>query len=245
MLIEILVLAKSFKTGGYCVGGVQVVVGDDGRRSLTDRWIRPVTMTAAGEQKGCMAVSVCNDFSVFDVIELNLAPAEITPGQPENYLMLDNTVRQIAHLSRLECLNNFIDSSEPLWSDSQASRDDQISPNTLSAYPKQSSLRLIQPGNLVFTLELDCQNGEYRKHIFESFSFAGKAYHRIKVTEPAITKIFKNQFPASLGVSLQKRLLNEDRYWLTLSLTPEFMGYHYVLVASVIDQSGYINRTYG
>ncbi|QSR34197.1 hypothetical protein CFI10_04210 [Marinobacterium iners] len=242
---EILVLAKSCKTGGYCVGGIELVLGDDGRKYLSNTWIRPVTVTEEGQHQGCLDKHLCTGFSVFDIIEINAVPAEYIPGQPENWLLQDTRIRKVTTLSQLDVINCLAQRNVSIWSDDRTVRDDQISPAAAASVAQCHSLMVIQPENLTFTLEVEQMPYGLRKRISASFMHAGKSYNRIKVTDPAITKVFCNQFPAAPGVQYQKQLRNRDRYWVTLSLSPEFMGNHYVLAAAILDHSGYLNRSYG
>lgn len=242
MLKQILVLAKSYKTGGYCVGGLELVVESDGQRYITKNWIRPVTIAENGEHKGCLPHSICSEFNVFDVIELDLIPADPIFGQPENYLIQDLRIQKVDCLEVIDCLRHFEKHNLMPWHDTRTVRDDQISSEALAAESPYCSLMLIQPENLVFTLTLDLN---FKRKLYASFTYQGKAYQRIPVTEPALLKLFKNQYPLATGSSYDLVLRNADAYWLTLSLTPEFLGHHYMLVAGVLDHCGYLNRSYG
>ncbi len=242
---EILVLAKSCKTGGYCVGGIELVLGDDGRKYLSNTWIRPVTVTEEGQHQGCLDKHLCTGFSVFDIVEINAVPAEYIPGQPENWLLQDTRIRKVTTLSQFDVINMLAQQAGSIWSDDCTYRDDQVSPAAVVSAAQQHSLMVIQPENLTFTLEVEQKPYGLRKRVSASFTHAGKFYSNIKVTDPAVSKVFCNQFPAAPGVQYQKQLRNQDQYWMTLSLSPEFMGNHYVLAAAILDHSGYLNRRYG
>lgn len=245
MLKEMLVLAKSWKNGGYCVGGIELTRGNDGCKYLSDNWLRPVTSTRDGKHQGDLPKPVCEHFSVFDIIEIDVEPASCTPGQPENWLLKDQRIRKLSRLFRMDGIYWLVQQAGKVWFDVSTMRDDQVSCNTVLSACAQRSLMVIQPQDLFLTLEVEPNSYGLRKRVYASFSYEGRAYQRIPLTDPAIAKVFCNQFPAQPGVQYQKQLRNQDRYWLTLSLSPEFRGNHYILVAAVLDHSGYLNRRYG
>jgi len=242
---EILVLAKSWKTQGYCVAGVEVVRAADGKPRVGKDWLRPVTIAEDGKHHGCLPKHLCGDFRVFDIIDMELAHAETVCAQPENYLLRRPQIRKVASPSRLEAVGKVARNDACIWFDARTARDDQVSARVARCFTASGSLMLVQPENLTLSLEL--VNGSYgvRNRIHASFFYAGREYRRITVTEPAVFKVFRNQFPKEPGDRVEKRLRNGDGYWLTLSLSPEFNGNHYVLVAGVLDQTGYMNRVYG
>ena len=242
MLKQILVLAKSKKMGGCCIAGLELVVDLDGQRFISSNWIRPVTIAENGEHKGCLPHSICSSFKVFDVIEIDLISAAPVFGQPENFLLNNLNISKVDSLDKFDCLKHFAKHNLTPWQDTRTVRDDQISPEALAAETSHCSLMFIQPENLVFTLTLDFN---LKKKLYASFTYQDKAYQRIPVTEPAFERLFKNEYPRVTGSSHDLTLRNGDAYWLTLSLTPEFMGHHYMLVAGVIDHFGYLNRSYG
>ncbi|WP_417533698.1 dual OB domain-containing protein [Marinobacterium stanieri] len=242
---EILVLAKSNKNGGYCVGGIELVCGDHGQKHLSNNWVRPVMVADDGAHQGCLPKQLCSGFKVFDIIKIDVVPAASILGQPENWLLQNQKIRKVATLSQTDVVRGLARKADSIWSDSSTWRDDQVSHAAVVAAEPQQSLTVIQPQDLILTLEVEQESYGLRQRVFASFTHAGKSYQRITVTDPAIKRVFRNQFPTVPGVQYQKTLHNRDRYWLTLSLSPEWMGNHYVLAAAVLDHTGYLNRNYG
>lgn len=243
---EILVLAKSYKTGGFCIAGVEVDKGTDGQRRLTRRWIRPVSRQN-GTTSGSIPSVACSNFSVFDLIGIDLEKHQPMAGQPENWQWPESAIHTLAPKPDRRVLHQLANCSAAIWHDPSTARDDQISaPHTISM-GIEHSLMLIAPQNLVFSLELQRFGNEVRKRIFVSFTHNGQTYRRIAVTDPAIFRVFTNQFPIAIGACARKRLHHGDNYWLTLSLSPCFgkTPCHYIIAAAVIDHTGYLNRTYG
>lgn len=239
---ELLLLAKSFKHGGYCLAGCEIVRDDNGNAYLTHHWVRPVTKGQLGTSCGAVPADWCQAVSVLDVIEVEFEHQSPIIGQPENWLMKPNSIRKLYSFSNLPALRPLSVDCAPLWQDC-AVRDDQIRPAI--AEMAQASLTLISPQNLSFSLELkEHSSDKLSRKIYASFIHNGHRFDRIKVTDPALYRLFKNQFPNVIGQTVYRNLRHGDQYFLTMSLSPFFNGFHYVLVAAVIDQTGYLNRTY-
>lgn len=240
---EILVLAKSWKQGGFCVAGLEVRTRADGSKSLTRNWIRPVCASANSEYTGALPKVWCDSFGILDCIDLKLdrhVPAET---QPENWLLRSAPVKGVYSLSDVLLLGN-IAANDALWTDAETLRDDQIGAAAVTGIAKRS-LVLIQPRELKFRLLLrETQTGVKRK-ILVSFMHNGHRYRDISITDPAIGKIYSRQFPQRPGETVVTTLNHGDNYFLTLSLSPRFIdGYHYMVGATVIDHTGYLNRNY-
>ena len=244
---HMLVLAKSFKAGDFCVAGLEVGNSVNGHQVLKRNWLRPVSANSSNECIGPIPKGACEDFRVGDVVQLDLVAPRPIIAQPENWLWRESNIRLTRSNVNPQVLRPFANSVEPIWFDPATERDDQISTSYAKSQEIDSSLMLVAPQNLVFTLELSRTAKGLRKRIFASFVHQGQAFQRIPVTDPSVCAVFCNQFPSVPGTVVQKTLNHNDNYWLTLSLSLEFgtPAHHYVLVAAVIDHTGYLNRAYG
>jgi len=244
---HMLVLAKSFKAGDFCVAGLEVGNSVNGHQVLKRNWLRPVSANSSDECIGPIPKGACDNFRVGDVVQLDLVAPRPIIAQPENWLWRESNIRLTRSSVNPQVLRPFADTAEPIWFDPATKRDDQISASYAKSQEIDSSLMLVAPQNLVFTLELSQMATGTRKRIFASFVHKGQAFQRIAVTDPAVCAVFCNQFPSVPGAWVQKTLNHNDNYWLTLSLSPAFgtPAHHYVLVAAVIDHTGYLNRKYG
>lgn len=240
---ELLVLAKSQKPGGFCVAGVEIEKSAEGQRNLTSNWIRPVVDKPGEGKIGSIPYAACEGFFVFDVINVELAEHCPEPGQPENWLWSGADLNKVVTIPNHDILGGLANHDEDIWFDDHTHRDDQISLIYEHNQGIDRSLMMVQPEQLSFKLELQDEN---KKKIFASFIHKGKKLEHIPVTDPILHRLFARQFPTDIGESVVKTLKHGDRYWLTMSLTPRFtaMECHYVLVAAVIDQTGYLNRNY-
>ncbi|MFA5631703.1 MAG: hypothetical protein WC997_09340 [Porticoccaceae bacterium] len=242
---DILILAKSHKNGGFCVAGVEVNTNGSNQRSLTRRWIRPVC-NDGGQTSGALPSESCRDFSVLDVVRFDLEKHSPMTGQCENWQWPSSAIRTVSTLPDQRVLGHLADRCGDIWHDSATPRDDQVSAQRVLAEHIEHSLMMITPLDLVFSLERQKTLTGVRKRVYCSFTHNGKTYRRIAVTDPVIFRVFSNQFPATMGTTIHKRLRHGDGYWLTLSLSPCFgaSNYHYIVAATVIDHTGYLNRTY-
>jgi hypothetical protein len=248
---EILILAKSIKRGDCCIAGVEMENTAGGHRVLGHNWVRPVSESADGACSGAIPKAECDTFCVGDIVLVDLSrPAPIF-AQEENWIWAGTPFRKSGQLRDNRILSYLTNSAQQVWSDPATARDDQISEDAASQQNIGHSLMLVAPANLTFSLELKQTDYGLRKSIFASFVYQGKTYQRLAVTDPALRKVFFNQFPQSVGITVSKTLNHGDNYWLTLSLSPKFgpvcggPAHHYALVAAVIDHSGYLNRTFG
>lgn len=248
---EILILAKSAKHGGYCVAGVEVEQAAGGHRVLGNNWVRPVSELSDGTCSGAIPREMCDSFQVGDIVIADLKGHAPVVGQQENWVWAGTPFKSAGKVSDIRVLRYLTAPAQPIWFDVSTNRDDQVSECTVIRNGIGHSLMLVAPEDLVFSLEVEQTSYGLRKRIFATFSHQGKTFQRLVVTEPSLRKIFSNQFPREEGVTVSKRLNHKDSYWLTLSLSPKFSGtcggpaYHYLLVAAVIDHSGYLNRRYG
>lgn len=239
---EILVLAKSCKPKGYCVAGLEVVLDENTQEKHLGNWIRPVLPSAnQAESSGSVPAELCANFSVLNIVTVNLSNSTPTEYQPENWIAPHFRANDVMSLNSLKPLSHVCD-ERPVWFDDKTLRDDQVRQSTVAKNCSTQSLMFIQPENLQFTLSNDERHGP---KISVCFSYLDHTHKNLSVTDPAIKRLFKNQFPEQGGPTKSTSLFNADNYWLTLSLTPEYRGCRYVVVAAIVDHSGYINRNYG
>ena len=244
---HMLVLAKSYKRGGFCIAGIEVGYAANGGQVLKRNWLRPVAADYSDKCTEPMPKSVCGSFRVGDVVQLDLVAPRPMVAQPENWLWQGSDIHLAHRSANPIALQTIANSANSIWCDPATGRDDQISASYAKSQEIDSSLMLVAPQNLVLTLELSQTATGTRRRILASFVHKGQAFQRIAVTDPAVFAVFCNQFPSVPGAWVQKTLNHNDNYWLTLSLSPAFgtPAHHYVLVAAVIDHTGYMNRNYG
>jgi hypothetical protein len=239
-----IVLAKSYKEKGYCIAGKRLFRNPDGSFFSTGEWVRPVTNAQTMSGALYSQHIVCNqgeEVRTGDIICLKVWKSQGTTGQPENRLIADEAWEIVARGNERDLLG-LQDTPPTIWLDADRSSD-RVSPGYVQAGKVKQSLYFIKPENLKFTLRTESGTG--RKTISASFYYNGVQYSGLRVTCPAICKIFCKQFPEP-GCEEVRTLFKGDDYLLSLSLAPYYYnsGAHHKLVAGVFDFDGYLQRNY-
>ena len=210
-------LANSYKHGGRCIAGIEVVPQSDGSLGIVrhddgrPRWIRPVSMSANGEIPNHLAES----FKIFSLVKLT----DVEPCP-------DNAHTEDVHCTRMEIcpfelsptkdfLNQLIDTQH------QAIfyfRGKSIPTTIIDRL--DYSLMLIHPDNACAYCDEGRENSKYRM----KFTYNGSNYD-FPITDPVFLEQFKKN-PDSYA--------DLDGAYLVLSLGIAFEGFHYKLVATVL-----------
>ena len=210
-------LANSYKHGGRCIAGIEVVPQSDGSLGIVrhddgrPRWIRPVSMSANGEIPNHLAES----FKIFSLVKLT----DVEPCP-------DNAHTEDVHCTRMEIcpfelsptkdfLNQLIDNQH------QAVfyfRGKSIPTTIIDRL--DYSLMLIHPDNACAYCDEERENSKYRM----KFTYNGSNYD-FPITDPVFLEQFKKS-PDSYA--------DLDGAYLVLSLGIAFEGFHYKLVATVL-----------
>ena len=210
-------LANSYKHGGRCIAGIEVVPQADGSLDIVrhddgrPRWIRPVSMSANGEIPNHLAES----FKIFSLVKLT----DVEPCP-------DNAHTEDVHCTRMEIcpfelsptkdfLNQLIDTQH------QAVfyfRGKSIPTTIIDRL--DYSLMLIHPDNACAYCDEGRENSKYRM----KFTYNGSNYD-FPITDPVFLEQFKKS-PDSYA--------DLDGVYLVLSLGIAFEGFHYKLVATVL-----------
>ncbi len=210
-------LANSYKHGGRCIAGIEVVPQSDGSLGIVrhddgrPRWIRPVSMSANGEIPNHLAES----FKIFSLVKLT----DVEPCP-------DNAHTEDVHCTRMEIcpfelsptkdfLNQLIDTQH------QAIfyfRGKSIPTTIIDRL--DYSLILIHPDNACAYCDEGRENSKYRM----KFTYNGSNYD-FPITDPVFLEQFKKS-PDSYA--------DLDGVYLVLSLGIAFEGFHYKLVATVL-----------
>ena len=210
-------LANSYKHGGRCIAGIEVVPQSDGNLGIVHhddgrpRWIRPVSMSANGEIPNHLAES----FEIFSLVKLT----DVEPCP-------DKAHTEDVHCTRMEICpfelsptKNFL--NQLLDTQHQAIfyyRGKTIPAPIIDRL--DYSLMLIHPDNACAYCDEERENSKYRM----KFTYYGSNYD-FPITDP----IFLEQFKKS-----PESYADLNGVYLVLSLGLEFEGFHYKLVATVV-----------
>lgn len=210
-------LANSYKHGGRCIAGIEVVPQADGSLVIVrhddgrPRWIRPISMSANGEIPNHLAES----FKIFSLVKLY----DVEPCP-------DKAHSEDVHCSRMEIspfellptkafLNQLLDTQH------QAVfyyRGKAIPATIIDRL--DYSLMLIQPENVSAYCDEERENSKYRM----KFTYSGSNYD-FPITDPVFLEQFKKN---------PEKYNDLDGVYLVLSLGIEFEGFHFKLVATVV-----------
>lgn len=212
-MVQMVLLAKSWKNGEYCVGGIDL---------KTNRWIRLVTdneATHGAVSAKDLTTADGQEAGVLDVIEAPLVHACPTVIQPENYL-LDQT-RQIRIIRRMT-LDQVLAFHKPEGRSMvyyNALRS--VPESTMNAMRSHYSLIMIRVSDLTLHYEVNSQGKVKLKSSFD-YNSATRGmihYEHISVTDP---EYFGDDAPTEIGDAI-----------LVISLGEVFNGNHYKYVASI------------
>lgn len=211
-------LANSYKRGGRCVAGVEIVFDANGKIRFAwhlddDRpqWIRPIATTTYGEIPNYVAENI----KLLSIVKLyNVVPC---PNKPhtENvyYSKLEQCKYDLSNADSL--LNHLIDSTHQSIF---RNRGRAVSAETSTGI--DYSLMLIHVENACAYID---ENREKSKNRM-SFSYYGADYD-FPITDPIFLEEFKKE---------PECYANIPDVYLTISLGLEFEGWHHKLVAGVI-----------
>lgn len=214
-------LANSYKRGGRCIAGVEVVHNSDAgwmpvrNDDGIPRWIRPIAKTTYGEIPNFVGESI----KVFSIVKLT----DVVPC-PENahtenvyYSSIEQCDDTIAQKSSI--LNQLVDTKHhSLFHNSGRA----VSAEMLAGI--NYSLMLIQPDKASAYID---ENREKSKNRMK-FTYYGVVYD-FPITDPSFIECLKKN---------PDKFANINDVYLTLSLGLEFEGWHHKLVAGVIIPTG-------
>ncbi|CCF85218.1 DUF488 domain-containing protein [Nitrolancea hollandica] len=216
---RIVILANSFKHQGRCIAGRIVSVRPNGSLDVGD-WVRPVSELGTGQlsedhyrlQNGGLA-------KILDIVDVPCLKKQNDPVQPENWIVgMNNPWSRIGSLG-VARISNLVENPQNLWLEPEG-RTDRISARHVAIHPPKQSLYLLDLDEC--NIKRDARGG-YRLH----FTYNGTDYS-LKITDP----LFEPQFEArTVGRSEgpMKKVV------VCVSLGVLYEGYHYKLVASVIQ----------
>jgi hypothetical protein len=210
-------LANSYKHGGRCIAGIEVVPKTDGSIDIVrhddgrPRWIRPVSMSANGEIPNHLA----ENFKIFTLVKLT----DTVPCP-------DKAHTEDVHCSRMEIWTSELSPTKDLLEQLIDSKHQAVFYFKGKAIPTTMidrldySLMLIHPENAYAYCDEERENSKYRM----KFTYLGSNYD-FPITDPVFLDQFKknpNSYTDLNGV------------YLVLSLGLEFEGFHFKLVATVV-----------
>jgi hypothetical protein len=235
---RMVVLAFSFKHGGRCIAGREVTFSETGRPSF-GAWIRPVRAFGTGELLPAHYEYYRGGTpSLLDIVDVPVRQQQPEPLQPENWLVDER--EQFRFVARLPAvyLSSLCEDPKGFWGE-PGQRPDRVSATFLERFPPRHSLLLTQLNDV--DVVPDSRNG-FRL----DFMARGKRY-RLKITDER----FEERMGLWLNSISGSTPLHFKQLFACLSLGTEFEGFHYKLVAGIMQPKlgvplftiGHSNRT--
>jgi hypothetical protein len=231
----IVVLANSIKNNERCLAGKEIA--RTGEHWRIGGWIRPVG-TAAGAEVPVALMRRClgREPRLLEIIEVPFEKAVPLPDQPENWL-LDNNERwnSVGDFPRTQ-IESLIDSPQLLWNDSGSRRVAKGFPQRMQ---QPASLYLIKPDEFV-SIEVWAEPNPFepppavKRHRQVRLRYGG-VIHTLDITDLEFANKYYPNFPAPGAPRTKINLPHPNETLLCTSLTPEFRGHHYKLVAAFIS----------
>ena len=221
------VLANSAKVQNRCVAGREIVTESDGGR-YWGGWLRPVST----HDQGALNFSECRlqDNCIpapLDVIQVPCLKCENCPTQPENWIIQDGGAWKRLGNLELDSAQNLIEAPPDLWLDAYA-KTDRVGPEYLEFLEGHQSLYLIRPED--FSVEIEPHPFRNGNRARGCFHYNG-TYYRLSITDPFFSRRYfpyiSSYEPGRIDIG------NVQGLFICVSLTPEFQGYHYKVIASV------------
>ena len=248
---QMVILAKSYKPGGWCVAGREVIFNTQKNQfEFAGGWVRPISGNR--ENHGTLESHQCGlsnkerEVKVYDLVEIDFISPLPGIGQPENHIIANTPWRWLARINPGD-INVFDDSPEQIWIDTVGL--EYLSARYVAENGVNSSLMLIKPEN--FTIRLlhfvNDYDGRPKKELRASFDYNGVHHQHISITDPAIRYMLKNQFPELGQEPIDTTLKAGDNCFLCMSLSPPFTSNrrHYKLIATIFDLNGYMQERFG
>jgi hypothetical protein len=168
--------------------------------------------------------------SVMSIITVPVDRNQLDPLQPENWVIADGLVWSSAnHIFQRPPITRLLETPNSLWLEPGA-RIDRLDHAYLVQHPPGQTLYCIRPEAVKISASTN-RFGKERKRLI--FRYHGVEYD-LSLTDPVAIAEYCPRVPAR-GQPATDIVLAPARTVLTVSLAGEYEGYHYKLVATIIE----------
>ena len=226
----VIVFANSIRNSGRCVAGKEVQILDNNTIRNLGNWIRPISYKGEGELNSS-SISMVKKSSIptlLDVVEIPLIKKAQEKYHPEDWYINASEKWLYQGALKTRSIHKFLESPKNLWME-RSKKSDRVSPGYIINNKITQSLYLIK----VDKFEIHIVKGfEDKKKARAKFIYNNKQYD-LTVTDPNISRKYYPDFKNIKYGRVENGPSNSPI--LCVSLTPPFNGYHYKVVASVIE----------
>lgn len=230
---RIIVLANSLKNRGRCVAGREPVPSTGAM--VLRGWVRPVSTAPRGVLDPWHYVMENGEpAGILDIVEMTLCGPASDEGQPENWRIDETTRWRKMGEFPIKNIGELIERPTDLWLGA-GDQDDRLSVEE-QRERRQWSLALIEPERLRIRLwqEPDPQTNGARRKTRAVFTYRGVEY-ALSITDPRFLDQRCPRHPRVGAPAIEAPAWCKDRCVLCVSLTPPFHGYHYKVVATILE----------
>lgn len=224
-------LANSYKkTPGRCVAGREIDEDDQ-----VGSWIRPISDQPEGELlPRHMKLADRSPLEVLDVVDVPIGDYVNDKVHPEDW-RVGAVPWQRRRKFAAKNLASMEENPADLWLDSPT-RADRARSDFLVKQPRHQSLYLVRPSDFHVKLTNDFNpfEGRHQEKRRAVFSYERQRYE-LGLTDPIFIGKHAAKFPSAKEPAIVVRPPYRDRCLLCVSLTPIFNGYHYKVVATVLE----------
>jgi hypothetical protein len=222
-LARILCLANSYKHENRCVAGINLVTG---------KWIRLV----GHKVPGCLTLKeVCypdgKEAALLDVFEAELGEECRSNSHPEDVFVTERPwllLRRFGDRNDVRLLETFVNKNPALLQ----GYGDRVYTRKLEGSPADRSLDLIHPDDLWWWIR--DETGKRKNRAIFRAGYVSRTRYDLAVTDPIWLEKLHSMPP---GIYPHARFFTEKpaKTFLTISLSEPFDGFHYKLVAGVVN----------
>jgi hypothetical protein len=232
---RLVVLANSIRHAPCrCVAGREV--RSDCQPVQFGGWVRPISDHGDGElYEQEIRLDDKSPPRVLDVIDVDLSGPRASHVQPDNWLLARRqTWRKVGRMARSH-LALLVEEPGTLWH-LRGRRSDRISTVDAARMQIEQSLYLIRPHEFRVRLWTEARpETQSQKHYRRAvFRYHGVEYN-LSLTDPIVNARFEQHLPAAGEPPREERLPCSDECLLCVSLAREYQGWHYKVVATVVE----------
>ena len=220
---QIVCLANSYKHDHRCVAGISLT---------TKRWVRLVSKAIPGCVTVEEATYACGkQVAVLDVFEVELGDPCGSDSHPEDRFILDTPWRHVRRFDRPQD-REFLSSWATRGPSVLEGCVDRIYTKKIDHAPLKASLELVRPDDLWWWIR---EEGGKRKNrgVFR-LGYVGRIRYDLAVTDPVWLATL-NLLPAGIHPHALLLGMQPGKPLLSVSLSEPFEGFHYKLIAGVIN----------